>query len=557
MPANANDIMKLIADAFPRVKGSMGTKQNWVFRAHETLSSVLPDRILPPQKYKTAVNKRVFVITDHPEAIDFLSMPFLSDVAYMLASDIPNRETRARNCIDEAVKSMGLKRVCFLLERALVTVLHGMSTITPDETARQLVPPIMVAFSAAAIYAKLHLKTHVLEGVPFSWGEGDMFYIFNDKMEESLHPPFSARASFELLSALCTIQRGSALSYLAMSRQIEATNSNHPGILISPTPTFIDTWGTGWLVWQLLTTSAQYNHGHGNVCKSYNEVIGKLQVLFPISFELSQSLTRDILKSMPRVEKTSYEIRQEVMEQRKYTLWPGVTDVIWNEGGLRKLSILPTAPKGYIYTTMHCRVDLSKGKKEWADLGEVDLQFFVEIPPLTSDEEWEMAKKNAEEVDPTIDEKIDDLAVPMEAIRMCCVPTEQKVRQNRVPGGYVKAPPKNRRHLDQDSTPISVTYVPRVSYVRPTPEGSDGDIRILREGRESTGRHHRTHQVAGFIRQLGLEMKASDMARSNASLVGISLPPNGFTYVKPHMRGKGEDADTTEMRKTVKVRRVK
>ena len=99
MPANATDIMKLIADAFPRVKGSMGTKQNWVFRAHEALNRVLPDRILPPQKYKAAVNKRVFVITDHPEAIDFLSMPFLSDVAYMLASDIPNRETRARNCI--------------------------------------------------------------------------------------------------------------------------------------------------------------------------------------------------------------------------------------------------------------------------------------------------------------------------------------------------------------------------------------------------------------------------------------------------------------------------
>lgn len=89
MPANANDIMKLIADAFPRVKGSMGTKQNWVFRAHEVLSSALPDRILPPQKYKTAVNKGVFVITDHPETIDFLSMPLLSDVAYMLASDIP------------------------------------------------------------------------------------------------------------------------------------------------------------------------------------------------------------------------------------------------------------------------------------------------------------------------------------------------------------------------------------------------------------------------------------------------------------------------------------
>jgi len=51
-------------------------------------------------------------------------------------------------------------------------------------------------------------------------------------------------------------------------------------------------------------------------------------------------------------------------------------------------------------------------------------------------------------------------------------------------------------------------------------------------------------------------MKASDMARSNASLVGISLPPNGFTYVKPHMRGKGEDVDTAETRKTVKVRRV-
>ena len=555
MPANATDIMKLIADAFPRVKGSMSTKQNWVFRTHETLSSLVPDKILPPQKYKTATSNGVFVITDRPRTIGFLSMPFLSDVAYMLASDIPNRETRAKNCVDEAVKSMGLKRVCFLLERALVTVLHGMSTITPDETAKRLFPPIMIAFSAAAIYAKLHLKTHYHGGVPFSWGEGDMAYIINDETEESLRPPLSARASFELLSILCTIQRGSAFSYMAMSRQVAATNSNHPGILISPTPTFIDTWGTGWLVWQLLTTSAQYNCGHGNVCKSYNEVIGKLQVLFPISFKLSQSLTRDILKSMPRVEKTSYEIRQEVLAQRKYTLWPGVTDVIWNEGGLRKLSILPTAPKGYIYTVMNCRVDLSDGKKEWADLGEVDLQFFVEIPPLTSDEEWETAKKNAEEVDPTIDERIDDLAVSMEAIRMCCVPTEQKVRQNRVPGGYVKSPPKKRADLPPDSAPISVTYVPRVTYVHPTAEGDDGDIRILREGSEGTGRHHRTHQVAGFIRQLGLEMKASDMARSNASLVGISLPPKGFTYVKPHMRGKGEDVDATETRKTVKVRR--
>lgn len=555
MPANASDIMKLIADAFPRVKGSMSTKQNWVFRTHETLSTLRPDNVLPPRKYKTATGTGVFVITDHPETVDFLSMPFLSDVAYMLASDIPNREARARNCIDEAVKSMGLKRVCFLLERALVSAMYSVSVINPDEAVKQLVPPIMIAFSAAAIYAKLHLKTYNPGGVPFSWGVDGMGYVFDDEMEESLQAPLSAQASFSLLSTLCIIQRGSNLSHLSVTGRIEATESNHPGILISPTPTFIDTWGAGWLVWQLLTTSAQYNRGHGNVCKNYNEVLGKLQVLFPLSFRFSQSLTRDVLKSMPKIERTSYEIRQEIMEQRKYTLWPGVTDVLWTEGGLRKLSILPTAPKGHIYTVMSCKVDLSEGEKEWAELGEIDLQFFVEVPPLMSDEEWEMAKKNAEEVDPTVNERIDDLAVPMEAIRMCCVPAEHKVRQNRIPGGYVKSPPKKRAKLDPNSAPVPVTYIPRVTYTQPSTESGDGDIRILREGTEGTGRHHRTHQVAGFIRQLGLEMKASDMARSNASLVGIALPPRGFTYVKPHMRGKGEGVDAAETRKTVKVRK--
>ena len=346
---------------------------------------------------------------------------------------------------------------------------------------------------------------------------------------------------------------------MAMSRPVEATNSNHPGILISPTPTFIDTWGTGWLVWQLLMTSAQYNRGHGNVCKSYNEVIGKLQVLFPLSFKVSQSLTRDILESMPRVEKTSYEIRQEVMEQRKYTLWPGVTDVIWNEGGLRKLSILPTAPKGHIYTVMNCRVDLSEGGKEWADLGEVDLQFFVEIPPLTSDEEWEMAKKNAEEIDPTIDERIDDLAVPMEAIRMCCVPVEQKMRENRIPRGYVQTPkvPKSERRAGS----VSVTYIPRIMH------RDDTHIRPEQEGHEvkdssglpstSPGRHVKAHQVAGFIRQMSMERHASPGARIRAADVGLTLSESGFTYVRPHTRGSLDLLESDDVRKVVKIRRSK
>ena len=99
-----------------------------------------------------------------------------------------------------------------------------------------------------------------------------------------------------------------------------------------------------------------------------------------------------------------------------------------------------------------------------------------------------------------------------------------------MPSGYVHA---GRRPSSRD---IPVTYLPRTIYVR------SGD-----EPGESTAREtfspHRppvAHQVAGHVRQIPADWRASDAARIAAQESGMPLPTSGFTFVRPHVRGHGE-----------------
>lgn len=532
----AASLARRIADAFPRVKKSTNTKRNWVYEAHASLAAAMPEAVLPPRKYKEAFRSGVYIDTSRNDTVQFLQMPFLSDIAYMLASDFPDRVQRAQACVNDALKAMDIHLLSRLLERAFYSLKAHSALAIPPEELKHPFMALIAAFAATCVFAKLHLAAST-NRVTFTWGK-DFLYDFVPQ-HDGKHAP-----SLELLHTFCIIQTCSTISYMAAVGNIDAKQDNSPPSLIDSDGVFFDSWGVGWLLWQLLDVVQKYGP---SVCKTQTEAIERLCVLFPMSIHVAEQLVEAFIKIMPAVEGTSADIRDDVLKNRRYTLWPGVTDILWKEGGLEKLTLLSTAPAGHVFSVLHGRMDLSGVYAAWTEEKDVPLQFFVEVPLLDNDRDWDIARKNA------LDGP-DDLAIPMEAIRMCCVPTEQKVRRNRVPLGYVQAPKTGRKSkVKAEELPVTrVTYIPRVRRVAPTSgEASSGDSARS----AGTGRTHALHQVSGFLRQLPLDWKASDAARQNAEASGISLPQNGVTFVRPHSRG-GE-ATEGETRRTVKVRRPK
>lgn len=55
---------------------------------------------------------------------------------------------------------------------------------------------------------------------------------------------------------------------------------------------------------------------------------------------------------------------------------------------------------------------------------------------------------------------------------------------------------------------------------------------------------HTEHSVRAFYRQLPTGHQASREAEETAAEFGYPLPPVGFTFVRPHIRGNGEGGDT-------------
>lgn len=509
-----------IADAFPRAKDSAGVKRNWIYNAHVEVASAMSGRIAKPRKFQQGVKNGIFVEKEPGEA-EFLAMPFLSDIAYMLASDTILRVDRAKRCVEDAWKELGEHGLCLYLERAWYSIPPAMALLSPDMPEQHMaITALIGAYAAAVAFAKMHMAELSGRGVPFAWGPNGIYY-FLDGVDADDTP-----SSIRELSILCAAQRCNTLSYFSMTGHIDPKDNNFPGVLIDPNRLFLDAWGPGWLVWQLLDVGKLYGSG---LSKRPADALQKAYSLFPLSYELSQIVARDFMAAMPEVKESSFDMRNDILQSQKYALWPGVTDVEWKEAAMSGLSLLP-AKNGHIFAVVRGVVDLSQTRVDWPDGANVQLA--LDIPSFRDDEEWNLIRDLSASDDGPAG-AFDELAIPMTAIRMCCVPVERKAQGNRVPGGYVQPPKTTKKTPGQ----VSVTYVPRVIRApseAPAPR-QDGKRNI-----GVVGRHPRLHQVAGHIRQLAMEQSASNEARANASEAGFELPLNGFTYVRPHTRGIGE-----------------
>jgi len=534
MPTISEKYLVQLAEAFPRVKKSTNTKRNWIYDAHVALAAAMPDRILPPHKYKEGVRKGVYIDTRRRGVVEFLQMPFLSDIAYMLASDLPDRVIRAKSCVIDALKGTNLHKLNSLLEQAFYSTMAQLTTVIPPDDLKHPFMALAAAFAVTSVFAKFCLAAQT-DHISFTWGTAHLYDLV--PRHDGNYPP-----SLETLNDMCIIQTCNILSYMAMVGSVEARPELSPPTILDDDALLIDSWGAGWLIWQLLEMRRKYPP---STCKTQTEAIERLCVLFTTSFTSCDLITGTFLEGMPAVDGPSADIRDEVITERRYSLWPGITDIIWKEGRLEKLTLLATEPKGHIFSVLHGRMDLSRGYGDWADEKDAPVRLFVEVPSLEDEDDWALARKNATDGP-------DELLIPLEVIRMCCVPAEQKARRGRVPSGYVQTPKKAKKADAGQPPAVRVTYVPRVQYRRPegAADSSGGDG----EGRTGTGRTHALHQVAGFIRQLPIDWKASETARQNAEASGISLPAHGVTFVRPHSRGGGEDKETAP-RRTVKVRR--
>ena len=150
-----------------------------------------------------------------------------------------------------------------------------------------------------------------------------------------------------------------------------------------------------------------------------------------------------------------------------------------------------------------------------------------EIPPLDNASAWkeeeEMAKSGKEFSLGKYH------SPPLEAIRMCVAPPDLKIRDGRVPAGFVSGGRKpSKRNGD-----IPIVFIPKTRTVYTNEEES------LAQG-EHTGITHRGHQVSGHLRQLPLMSRASQDAREAAKEYRIILPETGYTFVRPHVRGTFE-----------------
>jgi hypothetical protein len=146
------------------------------------------------------------------------------------------------------------------------------------------------------------------------------------------------------------------------------------------------------------------------------------------------------------------------------------------------------------------------------------------VPALDDEPAWEDYKMSVEG-DPSLGLLYSPV---LEAIRMCVAPAELKIRDGRVPSGYVSGDRKPSARKGD----IAVVYLPKTRVVytgeKKTPQGTP------------TGITHRSHQVIGFLRQLPTGWKPSDAARATAIQHGFTLPESGFTFVRPHSRGTEE-----------------
>ena len=222
------------------------------------------------------------------------------------------------------------------------------------------------------------------------------------------------------------------------------------------------------------------------------------------------------IQSLPKNIPDAHEIRRDILSNKTYELWPGISEIRWREELMEGMRILPM-PEGIIVAAIQISIS------------SMPIERVYEIPPLDNAFAWE----EQEEIAKSGEGKKFSLgkyhSPPLEAIRMCIAPPELKIRDGRVPAGFVSG----GRKPSKKNGDIPIIFIPKTKtiYTNGEESGTQG---------EQTGITHRGHQVSGHLRQLPLMSKASQDAREAAKEYRIILPETGYTFVRPHVRGTFE-----------------
>ena len=202
------------------------------------------------------------------------------------------------------------------------------------------------------------------------------------------------------------------------------------------------------------------------------------------------------------------EAFEEMRDHSRYSLWPGTTIVLWDEGDLREIRLL------YFPGSSACVGGVVTKNGE---------MLVTEVPMPADEESWEATLLESSHTG--------SFRLCVEAMRMILVAKEKKISQagNRVPSGAVRGT-RSPRKKD-----INVQIIPRVEYIRQESLGTTHSITLGSGKYDSLPR--RIHEVSWHLRQLAEKQRASQQARELSESFGIALPENGWTFVRPHVRG--------------------
>ncbi|GHV51237.1 hypothetical protein FACS1894216_04880 [Synergistales bacterium] len=439
---------------------------------------------------------------------------FTTRVALLISCGNPRKA-------EELIRDLTDEQRLFLTAEASVILRCIGSDANPQNAEERQAEAVDIAFAAACYFCLLLLIDD--EGYIDFWAHDKSFRaMILPVIDFSMVIENGSRVDVWLTHALSRIE--------AFARIAGFCNVNAISLASDPSQLFSD----GALTLQAMPICLLISKIPQNTHVLWNQGVKPEDTLIDIALQVFNGafvpLMQDYHNSMPKLP-PAFGIREDILKNSAYQLWPGISEIQWREKDLRCIRLMPM-PDGTVFAVIRYQNN-DKG------VGTGEFERMFDVPRMEDTEFWAYPKEAAEH-----DSVMGWCLSPiLEAIRMCVAPTVLKIRDGRVPSGYVSG----ERKPSAKKGDVPIVYLPKVRTIdAETTQSGDG------EPSAPTGITHKGHQVAGFLRQLRLSHKASEAARIAASEHGLQLPESGFTFVRPHSRGIFKGDDIRIFRKRVK-----
>ena len=391
----ARDLLLALCAAFPAVPAS-GQGGAWPLRIQSELSARVEGFPSPPPRDEwRAEPLRVAPGASTRDML--LTLPLLAEITGILGSDADPRHRRdgiLRRTADVLSECGPMRTIS-----ALALAANGhRAMLATDDPAREW---IALSMSTACALAAAHLAlADAIGGAPVAWHGGRYGALSLDPEIPDLPDALGA------LHALSVVQRMAHIS--SLSGDGELKNVPDPGPFVLRDAVCLDDYGFGT---GLLAAICAPHDGKRTRPGSRRLAVDAACGMMRQGFALHDKLFRLAVAGLPQLP-PSWDLRREAVENAAFALWPGVTEVQWEEDRLHGLLLCGTRHGVLCNVASHADLSSLFGP----EASDVLVQRWAEIPALDSDHDWIAARENAEACG------YDELAVPMEALRMCLVP---------------------------------------------------------------------------------------------------------------------------------------